>query len=321
MKNFVTLENVKTLFLFFSLSILVLSGCSGLSGLQRTSHKTVQTRNVPMKIRSGESVPKKRLLVLPFIDVKESRSEDVVRAARNAVVQDLVRSGQFIVIQNSDFPKDLNSYLNSQKYDLKSISKVAQSLGIAAVMEGRILEIKAKRLSDQVGLFRSVKALVEAEVSIRVYATKTLKEILNTERSAKVTSETTQVGKYQVSDRSLEQDPKLIHAVTEKAFKGTVGYIQLAIDKIEWEGRIALVKADRIYLNAGRLSGLQVGDILKVMEKGEEVYDPETGILIGRVPGRMKGTIEIVSYFGKDGAIGIVHSGAGFEENDLVEIY
>jgi hypothetical protein len=129
------------------------------------------------------------------------------------------------------------------------------------------------------------------------------------------------VGKYESSDRFLEEDPKLIQEVTQKAFQGTVGQIQRAIDKIDWEGRIALVKADRIYLNAGRLSGLQIGDILKVMEKGEEVYDPETGMLIGRVPGRMKGTVEIVSYFGKDGAIGIIHSGSGFEENDLVEMY
>ena len=84
---------------------------------------------------------------------------------------------------------------------------------------------------------------------------------------------------------------------------------------------MALVKGDRIYLNAGRISGIQIGDILKVTEDGEDVYDPESGSLIGRVPGRLKGTVEVVSYFGKDGAIGIVHSGSGFHENDRVELY
>jgi hypothetical protein len=58
-----------------------------------------------------------------------------------------------------------------------------------------------------------------------------------------------------------------------------------------------------------------------VSEEGQEIFDPETGGFIGKAPGRMKGTIEIVSYFGKDGAIGIIHSGSGFEENDIVEIY
>lgn len=69
------------------------------------------------------------------------------------------------------------------------------------------------------------------------------------------------------------------------------------------------------------MSGLQVGDILKVTEEGHEVYDPETGAYIGNAPGRMKGTLEVISYFGKDGAISILHSGSGIKENDKVELY
>ncbi|MDZ4084592.1 MAG: hypothetical protein U1E10_16745, partial [Bdellovibrionales bacterium] len=93
------------------------------------------------------------------------------------------------------------------------------------------------------------------------------------------------------------------------------------VEKLSWEGRVALVKGERVYLNAGRLSGLQVGDILRISEEGEDVHDPETGNYIGRVPGRLKGTVEIVSYFGRDGAIAVLHSGSGFRENDLVELY
>ena len=33
----------------------------------------------------------------------------------------------------------------------------------------------------------------------------------------------------------------------------------------------------------------------------------------------MKGTVEIISYFGNDGAVTSVHSGSGFKESDLVE--
>jgi hypothetical protein len=88
-----------------------------------------------------------------------------------------------------------------------------------------------------------------------------------------------------------------------------------------WEGRIAMIAGDRVYLNAGRLSGLQINDILKVTEEGKEIYDPQTGRFIGKAPGRMKGTVEVVSYFGKDGAIAVIHSGSGFKENDRVEMY
>jgi hypothetical protein len=82
-----------------------------------------------------------------------------------------------------------------------------------------------------------------------------------------------------------------------------------------------MISGERVYVNAGRLSGLQVGDILKVTEEGDDVYDPDTGRFIGTAPGRLKGTIEVVSYFGKDGAIAVIHSGSGFQENDRVELY
>src|SRR5690606_18664121 len=104
-------------------------------------------------------------------------------------------------------------------------------------------------------------------------------------------------------------------------FAGTVSLIIQAADKLSWEGRIAVIEGPRIYLNSGRVSGLNVGDILKVTAKGDEIYDPETGDFIGVAPGRMKGTLEVVSYFGTDGAISVVHSGSGFRENDYVELY
>lgn len=297
---------------------IFLASCSTL----RQAPQRVQANNKSQPLPPPNlDIPKKRILVLPFIDMKPSRSGDVAVSARRSVVNSLVRTGQFLVIRNQDFPKDVSSFLQNQSYNLEAMSKTAMGLGVAAVLEGTILEIKARRLSDQVGMFRKVKAEIEAKVRIRVFASKTGREILNDVRTAKVRSETTQVGQYQYSDRFLEEDPQLVQEVTQKAFHGTTFQISRAIEKINWEGRIALVKGDRIYVNAGRLSGIQVGDILKVMEDGEEVFDPETGALIGRVPGRMKGTLEVVSYFGKDGAIGIVHSGSGFKEKDRVELY
>jgi hypothetical protein len=113
----------------------------------------------------------------------------------------------------------------------------------------------------------------------------------------------------------------LIRAAVRTAFQGAIPNIIRAVEKLSWEGRVAMVSGERIFVNAGRLTGLQVGDIMKITEEGDDVYDPETGRFIGTAPGRLKGTIEIVSYFGKDGAIGVIHSGSGFQENDRVELY
>ena len=61
---------------------------------------------------------------------------------------------------------------------------------------------------------------------------------------------------------------------------------------------------NKIYVNAGE-SGLNIGDILKVLTEGNEIYDPESEF-IGLSKGEIKGTIEI-DFFGPDGSIAIIH--------------
>jgi hypothetical protein len=90
--------------------------------------------------------------------------------------------------------------------------------------------------------------------------------------------------------------------------------------RLGWEGRVALIQGNKVYLNVGEKSGLRVGDLLRVSQLGDEVYDPQSGKWIGRTPGRMKGTVEVVGFFGEDGAIAVIHSGGGFQVNDRVQV-
>jgi hypothetical protein len=94
-----------------------------------------------------------------------------------------------------------------------------------------------------------------------------------------------------------------------------------ALEKISWEGRIAKISNGRVYINAGRSTGLNIGDILKVMTPGEDVYDPVTGAYMGRGAGQPKGTLEIVDYLGGDASIAAIHSGGNFVESDAVQLY
>jgi hypothetical protein len=259
-------------------------------------------------------------MVLPFID-SSARSEKAAIFAREAFIKTLRKTDDFVIVSNTDFPKDIATYLKNGEYDLETMAKIGGGMGLAAILEGRIIEVKAKRIGDEVGIVRQVRARIDATVQIRMVNTKNAHVVMNETRSAQNEDTTTRVAERSFSDRYLEEDPKLIEGVVTKAFQSTIPRIVQSIDKLSWEGRVALVKGERVYLNAGRLSGIQIGDILKVTEEGEDVYDPESGGLLGKVPGRLKGTIEVVSYFGKDGAVSIVHSGSGFRENDRVELY
>ena len=60
---------------------------------------------------------------------------------------------------------------------------------------------------------------------------------------------------------------------------------------------------------------------MKVITEGEEIYDPETGALLGQAKGEVKGTLEVVDFFGPDGAVAILHSGGSVTEGDYIQLY
>lgn len=315
-----------TKFIFAVTVMLALSGCSLLGANRQvgidSQKQGPEIRDVPIEARESKDAPlRKRVMVLPFINGGLSRSEEAGKVAREAFLRQLRRTDEFVVVANSDFPKEISAFLKAGEYDLEAMGKIAAAMGISAILEGRILEVKARRVGDEVGLVRKIRARMNARVQIRMVNTRNGSIILNETREAEAEEATTRVAERASSDRDLADDPILIESVVTRAFQTTVPRIVNAIEKLSWEGRVALVKGERVYLNAGRLSGLQIGDILRISEEGEDVHDPETGSYIGRVPGRLKGTVEVVSYFGKDGAISVLHSGSGFRENDLVELY
>ncbi len=307
-------------------SLFLVSGCSLLGtnrqvGIEK-QRLGPEIRDVPYEARESKEAPlRKRVMVLPFINSATSRSEEAAGAAREAFIRQLRRTDEFVIVANSDFPKDVSAFIKAGQYDLEAMGKVAAAMGISAIIEGRIVEVRARRVGDEVGLVRKIRARMNAKVQMRMVNTRNGSIILNETREAEAEEFTTRVAERASTDRDLQDDPVLIEAVVMRAFQSTISRLVNAVQKLSWEGRVALVKGERVYLNAGRLSGLQIGDILRISEEGEDVHDPETGSYIGRVPGRLKGTVEIISYFGKDGAISVLHSGAGFRENDLVELY
>jgi hypothetical protein len=297
------------------ISLLASLGCSGIRTRQNEDSASFAQKLTRLR---GDG-PRKRILLLPFINDSIEKDPNVAKNARAALISGLRLTDNFVILDNNDVPKDLKQFRKDAGYEMEEISKIAAELGVIAVVEGRVIEIKIRNSGDGVGLIRSVRAEVIATVGVRVYSSQNGKEILNEVRTASSESRTHRVAEG--SKTSLAADPELTRDALASAFQGMILPIMKSVDKLNWGGKIALVSGDRIYLNAGRITGINIGEILRVTEEGEEIFDPDTGGLIGKAPGRMKGTLEVVSYFGKDGCIAVIHSGSGFKENDHVEVY
>ncbi|MBK9293934.1 MAG: hypothetical protein IPM57_05735 [Oligoflexia bacterium] len=298
--------------------ILGLSIASCVTSKNRTQDESDSVVNKLRTLRADG--PRKRIIILPFFNESFEKDDAIAKTARDTLIKGLKRTDNFIIVDNTDLGKDLDKYKTETSYNMDELGKVAQDLGVVAIVEGHVVDIKAKKVGEEVGLLRSMKADVTATVGVRVYSSSSKKEVFNETRSA-MSSEKNYRVLNPDGKKSLASDPELIREALAKALNGFVLPITKSVDKLAWNGRIAYVRGEKVYLNAGRLTGISVGDILKVLESGEDVYDPESGIFIGKAPGRVKGTLEVVSYFGKDGCIAIVHSGSGFKENDQVELY
>jgi hypothetical protein len=88
---------------------------------------------------------------------------------------------------------------------------------------------------------------------------------------------------------------------------------------IDWSARIIKVEKKRILINAGRLSGLQAGQNLRVYAKGSEIKDPNTKLSLGKAQGALKGTVKVVDFFGIDGAICEPLAAGKFKQGDMIK--
>ena len=91
------------------------------------------------------------------------------------------------------------------------------------------------------------------------------------------------------------------------------------LDLLEWTTTVATVEGGNLYINAGKLSGLRIGDTLEVSGPGKEIIHPTTKFSLGWTTGQLKGVITISDLFGVDAAIGKVVQGQGFNPDDMVK--
>lgn len=310
----------KVFILFALLFAYLLIGCSLFERRNEVPRKEIKDQNYRSSVRQDPGL-RKRVVILPFLDANPNRDPALKENIRNSFIRELNRTGGLIAVDTEDLKVDFTKHIQNGEYDLKKLSALAQNMGVNALLEAKIIDIKITRSADKIGIIRNMTTQFECVARVRMSSLPSGKEIFNTVKTVTVEDPQTRVGERTDADKFVQNNPDLIHAMVRDAFMDFTPQIMAALNKLQWEGRIAAISGDRIYLNVGRISGLQVGDVLKVSEDGEDVFDPESGGHIGKVPGRTKGTLEVVSYFGNDGAIAIIHSGSGFKENDKVEMY
>ncbi len=261
--------------------------------------------------------PKLRVAVVRFQDKSAYGRGKLGGAAQDVLTTELARSGKFIMITR----QDLNTILDEQDLARSGTikagtgAKSGEVLGVNAIVTGVVSQFGVKQKSATYLVGASKTQTAEATVDVRVVDA-TTGRIIYAESGTGVhetsSTEVLGIGGRTGYDETMEG----------KAFRAAISkFIDNLIQKmesIEWAGKIASVEGGEVTVNAGRKTGLRIGDRLKAFGEGKEVIDPDTKVSLGRRPGPQKGEVEIVDFFGEDASIGKVVSGSGFAVNDIV---
>jgi hypothetical protein len=264
---------------------------------------------------------KKKIALLTFYNESPMGGEDLAIVATEEFRREVGRSREFIIDPDAEkiFGNSKEIYAGGG-VKLVQLARKAKMSGVNIVVFGRIKEARVRQKSDEIGFVRKVKSLAETYVEIKAYDVLANKELFTETVDGNISDDNLKF--YQAeSEDNLAYRQELLRYSIKVAVRKAVPQVVKIGSRLDWMGRVAKIIGTRIYLNAGRSSGINLGDIMKVITEGQEVYDPESGAMIGMSQGEVKGTLEVVDYFGEDGAICVLHSGGSVTEGDFVQLY
>ncbi len=264
---------------------------------------------------------KKKLVLLPFFNESPYGGEDLAVVATEEFRRELSRARDFVVDNtNLEMFGSSKQVYSGGGIKLSQLARKSRLAGINLVIYGRVVKAKVRQRTDEIGLVRKTKSYAVSEVELRVYDVHANKEIYTGKQNGNVNDSTMRFFmKDNETNLSYRQD--ILRYSVKVAMRRFIPKIVEIGKRLDWTGRVAKILGNKIYLNAGRESGINIGDILKVITEGTEIYDPETGAMIGMSKGHVKGTLEVIDYFGPDGAIALLHSGGSVTEGDFVQLY
>lgn len=265
--------------------------------------------------------PKKKVFVLPFMNDTPFSDDKLGISASNELLRLLKTSSRAVIPEDLRSADTSRDFYSGEKVRLSPLIREGKKLGVTLIVIGKIKKIKYRQKGDDVGLFRQKKSMSASEVEMRMFDTVEGKEVMFVTKVADSTSSQTGMFGKDTDNDPKEMREELVDEAVRNAVRLIGADIARALEKISWEGRIAKISGGKIYINSGRASGLNLGDILKVLTPGEDIYDPLTGAYMGRSTGQPKGTLEVTDFIGPDGAVTSIHSGGGFFESDVVQLY
>lgn len=240
---------------------------------------------------------KKRLMIVPFEDLGNSSHKGLSDTVLQRLASKIQATSDQVILLNADIMKQTlrDRKLGSESFDSPEIVRMASELyNIHAIVMGTINHAFISSTESKVkGKGKTAYAIAEISAQLIDTASGRVRRlwekrnpIFDSEEKGDFSKEKAQLKAIELITSELGQD------IIEE-LKG-----------LDWYTTIASVDGNRVYISAGKLSGVRVGDIFSVYPAAFSSHP--------------KGEIRVAGLFGIDASVGDITKGKGFRTNDLV---
>lgn len=240
---------------------------------------------------------KRRLMVVPFKDLADSSHNGLSDIVMQRLASRIQATSDQVILFDADIMAQTlgESNLSGESFDSPEIARLARQLyNIHAIVMGTINHVFVSSTESPVkGRSKTAHALTEMSARLINTVSATVQHVWE-KRNPVFDSE----GKGEFSDEKARL--KAVDLITSELAEDIIEELR----RLDWYTTVANVDGNRVYITAGKLSGVRVGDVFSVY--------PEA------FPGDPKGEIRIATLFGIDASVADITKGKGFRANDLV---
>jgi hypothetical protein len=247
---------------------------------------------------------KRRIVVLPVTDNTNYKSEGLGELATKRLISRLESTGTVICVD----PNTLG--VRGSYFDAANAKKMNDDFGVQAILKTTLSDVYTSSSRIE-GKDEKETSFAMSKLAIDVFNTETGKTMKQLSGRNPI-SLSREKGDLSTEKAKIKAIDLAIEMIAEDVLKTVLS--------IDWHSRVASVDGTKVYINAGRLSGLEKGKVLEVYAPGEEVIDPRTKQPLGRKKGAYKGELEVVELFGVDASWAKTNKGGSFSSTDLVYV-
>jgi len=248
--------------------------------------------------------PKKKVAITKFVNATRFGKRRLGDNISDVLTTELSKTGRFVILERNRVDQILEQVVLSQSGLTEGTLDQIQLLDADFIITGAVTHYSVTTSGSSNLFTQSIVQKAEVATDVRIINVRTGEIILSETGKGVVEKRFDKIlgmGESGGYDESLEMD-----AFRTAVIKLTENIVS-TIDENPWICDVVKISESKVYIDAGRMSNIKIGDVLEIFQKGEIIKD-----LSGQVLGYDEtvvdtGTIE--SFIGDDGAVLYVESG------------